>query len=362
MASRMITRLGFAALACAPLSVALGEGSELPDGSVTIDALPFLDTGDITDNLDDYDAACPWESDSPDVFYAYTPPPDVAAISIWFCRQIIFETHYDAKLFLLDSAFNEIACNDDFCATSSASYDFTPFLECHPVTPGQTIHIAVDGWGGDAGPYEILIEACTPPPICVFGTPGAPTCPEGAIAEGEACAEDVEDTFNGGCTGAPAPLLSSVSCGDTVCGEVYQGAILRDTDWYALAHPGPADVTMTGVGENDLVFGRIDDSGCAPGAPECNCIGGTVDPFVTIPPCIEDSVTALHTSGESWWFVSTVSVGAVPCGSEEPGNDYVMAWTCATPPCCTLGDTNEDGAVDFADLVILLANWGPCGG
>ena len=353
---RTITRLGFAALACAPLSVALGEGSELPDGSVAITSLPFVDTGDTSDNLHDYDAACPWASDSPDVFYTYTPPPDVGGLEILLC-----ESDYDTKVYVLDAAFNVIACDDDGCP-DGGGHGFVSRLVCTPIPIGETIYIAIDGWSGDAGTYELSVDACTPPPICIFGTPGAPTCPDGAIAEGEACVKDVEDTFNGGCTGGPAPLLSSVSCGDTVCGEVHQGAILRDTDWYALAHAGLTDVTMTGVGENALVFGRIDDSSCVPGAPECNCIGGTIDPFATPAPCTEDSVTAPHASGESWWFVSTVSSTAVFCGGEEPGNDYVMSWTCNTPPCCTLGDANEDSEVDFADLVILLSNWGPCGG
>ena len=185
-------------------------------------------------------------------------------------------------------------------------------------------------------------------------------CPTEAMSENEPCVEDAEDVVNGGCNGTATPLFTAVACDDIVCGQVYQSDTLRDTDWYELTHGTDAQVTMTGVGENALVFGRIEDSACTPGAPECTCIGGTIDPFATPAPCDEGMVTAPHSAGASWWFVSTVSLGVVPCGGELPGNDYVVSWRCTPLPCCTLGDANEDGSVDFADLVILLANWGPC--
>lgn len=345
--------LGFAVVAGLSASVALGEGSELPDGSVTIGALPFADTGDITDNFHDFDAVCPWASLSPDVFYAYTADGSSTGISVVLC-----ESGYDTKAFILDSAFNEIACNDDFC-TSSGGGGFRSTIVCAAVSAGSTYHIAVDGWSGDAGVYDLIVDGCEPPAPCIFE---AEDCPAGAVIEGEVCVEDVDDTTNGGCNSSPTPLFSSVECGDTVCGQVYQGAVLRDTDWYELASTGDSDVIMTGVGENTIVFGRIEDSGCTPGAPDCGCIGGTIDPFATPLECEELSVTSPVVAGNSWWFVSTVATGAVPCGGEEPGNDYVISFTCAAPTCCTLGDANEDSNVDFNDLVILLANWGPCGG
>lgn len=345
--------LGFAVVAGLSASVALGEGSELPDGSVTIGALPFADTGDTSDNFHDFDAVCPWASLSPDVFYAYTSDGSSSGISVTLC-----ESGYDTKAFILDSAFNEIACNDDFC-TSSGGGGFRSTIECAAVASGSTVHIAVDGWSGAAGVYDLIVDGCEPAPECIFG---AEDCPAGSVIEGEVCVEDVEDTTNGGCNSSPTPLFTSVACGDTVCGQIYQGAVLRDTDWYALTSAGDSDVTMAGAGEFDIVFGRIDDSGCVPGAPDCGCIGTTIDPFVTAAPCVDSSVTSSVVAGDSWWFVSTVAAGAVPCGGELPGNDYVVSFTCAAATCCTLGDANEDAFVDFNDLVILLANWGPCGG
>ena len=163
--------LGVATLACAPLSVALGEGSELPDGSVVITSLPFFDTGDTSDNLDDYDAVCPWASDSPDVFYTYTQTSGNIGLRITTCA-----ASYDTKLYVLDHAFNVIACDDDGCSSLGA---FRSLLPCLLVNEGETIHIAVDGWSGDAGVYELHVESCPPPVVCIFEAPRRPSCPPG---------------------------------------------------------------------------------------------------------------------------------------------------------------------------------------
>ena len=56
------------------------------------------------------DAVCPWASDSPDVFYTYVAAPDVTGIRVFLC-----DSQYDTKTYVLDEAFNEIACDDDFC-------------------------------------------------------------------------------------------------------------------------------------------------------------------------------------------------------------------------------------------------------
>ena len=345
--------LGFALVAGFSASVALGEGSEVPDGSVAIGALPFADTGDILDNTHEFDAICPWASVSPDVFYAYTADGSADGISVVLC-----ESAYDTKTFILDSTFAEVACNDDFC-TSAGGGGFRSTIECFAVTSGMTYHIAVDGWSGDAGVYDLIVDACTPPDACIFGSED---CPAGSLIESEDCPVDVDlgDFVNGGCNTTPTPLFEMAACGDTVCGTLAQGATLRDTDWYAISATAAADATMTLAGELDTVFGRIDEGTCTPGAPDCACIGTTVDPFALPAPCVEESVTSAVVAGESWWFVSVNAAGIIACGDEELGNDYVASWTCAGPTCCTAGDVNEDGDVGFSDLVTLLGNWGPC--
>ena len=61
--------LGFAAVAglasvCLQ-GAAYGEGSEFPDGSVSITSLPYTDTGDTSDNSDEFDACLLYTSPSP---------------------------------------------------------------------------------------------------------------------------------------------------------------------------------------------------------------------------------------------------------------------------------------------------------
>ena len=334
----------------------LGEGSELPDGSVTIPSLPFLATGDTSDNVDDEDAICPWPSTSPVVFYSVTQGPDHDAISVFLC-----ESSSDTKLFILDDQLNEIACDDDACVRSP-QFGFQSFLTCVPVALGETVHIAVDGWSGDAGPYEILVEACDAPPPCIFSEEMIAACPTNARSENEPCVEHAPDTVNGGCESTPTPLFTSINCGDTICGQLYRNESMADTDWFELTNGSNQNVTMTGVGELQLLIGLVNIGSCAPGAPECRCIGGTLDPFVITAPCDEGSIAAPHAAGRSWWFITTSAAGVIPCGSELPGNDYVAAWRCIAVPCCDLGDVDQNGTVEFTDLVILLSNWGPCNG
>ena len=351
---RSMIQLGVAAFASTPLSFAHGDGSELPDGSVVITALPFVGFGDTSDNLDDFDAVCPWASDAPDVFYAFTVPDDVAALSIHMC-----ESHYDTKLFVLDDAFNEIACNDDWCSDFGGGNSFASALPCVPVQPGETIHIAIDGWSGASGVYEMQIETCLSGIPCIFGEPFTPHCPDGAIDEAEPCLENADDVTNGGCNWTPA-RFTPITCGATICGTLYQTAEMRDTDWFELTTDDPMTVTMTAVGESRIQFGRIDDRACVPGAPSCSCITGGLDPSAWEFPCREGRVDADVAAGRSWWFMSTIQTGAVPCSGDEPGSAYVLTLSCAEPSCCASGDADQNGVIDLNDIVRLLAHWGNC--
>lgn len=343
--------LGFAAVAGLSASVALGEGSELPDGSVSV-GLPFADTGDTSDNYDDFDAVCPYSgSTSPDVFYEVTPADGV---SIALC-----ESGYDTKTYVLDTAFGELACNDDGCTDSNGN-PFRSILTCVS-TGGGTIYVAVDGWSGDAGVYDLIMDDCAPPPPCVF----TDECPAGAVLEGEPCDDTgAPDVTNGGCNSTPA-VFSDVACGDTVCGEMWALGGTRDTDWYRLSHTwadGFGALNQSSIAEADIASGYI--AGCPDGAPDCGCVA-VIDPFGTGGPCTDVAITTeALPDGESWFFMGHTAFDLLPCGGEEPGNDYVTTFTCIEdpppPPCCDLGDNDFNGFVEFADLLTVLANWGPC--
>jgi hypothetical protein len=340
--------IGFAMLAGLTASVALGEGSEVPDGSVVIGALPFADTGDTTDNYDDFDAVCPFTgSTSPDVFYAFTPAADTT-ICITLC-----ESGYDTKTYILeDGSFAVVACNDDACSSSGGG-GFRSLLTFVPLTGGTTYHIAVDGWLGDRGAYDLIVEDCAPQEL---------ECPPGADLEGETCVDGAPDLFNGGCNSTPA-VFSSVACGDVVCGDGYFDGATRDTDWYELGlTAGITEVTMSFETQFDGVFGYIETIDITQ-SPTCGTIVGAINPFglttpgggpVSVSVCLPGGVT-------SWWFAGPQFTAIIACSG---ANDYVASWGCESPcpapPCCTLGDSDEDGDVDFNDLVTLLANWGAC--
>lgn len=340
--------IGFAMLAGLSASVALGEGSEVPDGSVAIAALPYADTGDTSDNYDDFDSVCPYTGSlSPDVFYAYTPAADTT-ICISLC-----ESGYDTKTYVLeDGSFAVIGCNDDACSSSGGS-PYRSLLTFVSLTGGTTYHICVDGYGSDAGTYDLLIEDCSPQQV---------ECPPGADLEGEPCVDGAPDLFNGGCNSTPA-VFSSVDCGDVVCGEGWFDGSTRDTDWYELsANAGITEVTMTFETQFDGVFGLI-EPGDINLNPDCATITGFINPFgltaagggpVSLSACLPGGVT-------SWWFSGPQFTAVLACSGP---NDYVASWGCESPcpapPCCTLGDSDEDGDVDFNDLVTLLANWGAC--
>lgn len=354
--------LGFAIVAGLSASVTLGQGSDLPDGSPcsVIGALPFASTGtttglDCNGNgiFDDFDAVCPFSgSTSPDVFYSYQAAAGVEGISVNIC-----ESGYDTKLFILDGSFNEVACNDDGCSDSNGNA-FRSIIDCLAVNEGETYYIAIDGWSGDAGSYDMVADACTPPEPCIFEEGDCTGTPEG-----EPCVDGQIDVTNGGCNSTPA-VYSFVACGDTVCGTTWAAGGTRDTDWYSLTQvwaDGTGEITHTAVAECELVHGYI--AGCPDGAPSCACVTA-IDPFIVGAPCVETSVTRTIGDGESWWFCGHTQFDLLFCGQEEPGNDYITSWTCnedpPPPPCCNLGDSNEDGFVDFDDLLTVLANWGPC--
>jgi hypothetical protein len=340
--------VGFAAVASFSVALtgaALGDGSDLPDGTVSIPSLPFSDTGSTVGAGDEFDAVCPFTgSTSPDEFYAFSPAADVSIV-VSLCN-----SGYDTKVYILDSSFAEIACNDDACGPDG----FRSELDCTLLEGGETYHIAVDGFGGDSGTYEIHVEECTPPGPCIL------ECPPGSVDEGEPCGDDT----NGGCNSVP-PVFFDLDCDTTVCGLGWADAGTRDTDWYQVdttADGFDTVFTWCATAEYDHVVGVVSDAG---GEPTSDCATAAVlDPFAVGAPCEEACVTVGPLApGIYWFFAAPVVFDLVPCGVGEPlGNDYVATLDCeaAAPPCPW--DFDGDNSVGFSDLLKILSNWGPCPG
>ena len=78
------------------------------DTALPIDMLPFTSQGSTIGFEDDYDVACGYESNSPDVVYSFTAIADTS-ISISTCLSM-----YDTKVFVFESSADMVAgCDDD---------------------------------------------------------------------------------------------------------------------------------------------------------------------------------------------------------------------------------------------------------
>ncbi len=207
------------------------QGGEDIGTAIVIDALPFSDTGNTTDNLDDYDEVCPYgPHESPDVVYSYTPDEDLF-INVDLCG-----SGYDTKTFIYDSSMNVIACNDDFYFDDTCGV-YVSLIEYAGLVAGETYYIVIDGYGGDAGDYILEFFEYVPDPPCILD------CNDD---EGEpAIVDGYEDDFNGGCNspeyGYPFFELHANDAGELVFGGQggwyinSGGGNSRDTDWFTAA-------------------------------------------------------------------------------------------------------------------------------
>ena len=126
------------------------RGGEDIESAVLIPELPFYDVDSTTGFNDDYDEACPHSSTSPDVVYKYTPVID-EMIDISLCNP---ETNYDTKLYVYQNSHTPgmpFACDDDACP------GYLSKISSLMVFGGNTYYIVVDGYGGDAGRYGLMV-------------------------------------------------------------------------------------------------------------------------------------------------------------------------------------------------------------
>jgi len=276
------------------------EGGETLADAVVIPNLPFQDTGNTCDNLNDYDEVCPYSgSTSPDVVYAYTPPSD-RMIAVDLCN-----SHYDTKVYIYcETPGSLVGCNDDYCSNQWTPY--ASLLENVHLFGGFTYYIVVDGYGGDCGEYDLQIAEYCP---CVV------ECPDESIPEGEPPLVDwYVDEHNGGCNSTP-PVFQWINwtnwgdlcawlCG--VSGWYYAGDSYRDTDWFpVLAEGYQIDVTLTAEYETNLYL-------LFP--PDCNTVG--VVASATVPPCVPTLLSYPTTPGMEIW----IWVG--PSTFSGPVNEY----------------------------------------
>ena len=205
------------------------EGGEVIASAISIPALPFNDSGNTCDNVNNYDVSCPYTgSVSPDVVYSYTPAEN-QIINIDLCGST-----YDTKVYVYENTEVSYACNDDYYVDAACGVYVSAILSLS-VTGGNTYYIIVDGYGGDCGDYLLLVDVVPPPPECS-------ACLICSIPEGEPDIPDYGPDLNSGCNSFPV-VTTPIELNQVICGRAntyYNYGDFRDTDWY--------EITLTEAG------------------------------------------------------------------------------------------------------------------
>lgn len=264
------------------------EGGETFADAVVIASLPYTDSGATCDNINDVDPSCVYMG-GPDVFYVFTATAN-ELVTVSLCGSA-----YDTGLAVYDAGYAEIYCNDDFCGLQS-QLDF-------PATAGQTYYIGVDAYGSDCGSYTLNVTSA--------GGACDPSCPDGALLEGEPdCYDGYEDHTNGGCNSDPQ--IWGLICPQdgehaVLCGTSgnYNGDTTRDTDWFRCYGTG-GEMTATVCADFPVqlifIYGL-----------DCN---NPVYDIITGSPLQEVSLTRTVAMGdEAWIWVGTQTFGGTPCGA-----------------------------------------------
>ena len=124
-----------------------------------IDMLPFVGSGNTANGFENNYDDCSDISDSPDAVYVYQATADTL-IDISTCY-----SSFDTKVYVYeetDGLINPapISCNED-----AGFYDYyycgyyTSYVDSVQMTMGRKYYIVVDGWGGDAGYYNLQVFA-----------------------------------------------------------------------------------------------------------------------------------------------------------------------------------------------------------
>jgi hypothetical protein len=279
------------------------EGGEDIATAWPIMYLPFTDTGNTCDNIDNYDEVCPYTgSTSPDVVYSFTPAEDMC-ISVSLCN-----SWYDTKVYIYEDGWTPgtfVECNDDNFDCVNPPVSYTSWIPEAMVYAGHTYYIVVDGYYGACGDYVIEVTQvdCTPPcDVICYGTP-----------EGEGpCYDGYVDNYNGGCNSYPYVYnVVPVGSPQTYCGMSgnYDNNYYRDTDWYLMWPCGGVPITVSVEAEFPVVLGFVD---MTPGCPNITSFYS----YVTAGECEPVSMTEYLPMAQFSVFVSTSDWLNIPCDKE----------------------------------------------
>ncbi len=145
--------------------MAWAEGGESCGSATVITCIPYIDSGNTSDDFNNYDYACPNTSNSADVVYRYTP--QVTQTIRWH----LCASAYNTKIFIYAGVCSgtPVFCNDDFpfCGISNNGSAVVATM-----TGGVNYYIVVDGASGAEGPYTLSAEYFVCAPDYVLAPPG----------------------------------------------------------------------------------------------------------------------------------------------------------------------------------------------
>jgi len=282
----------------------LRDGGDTVDDALIIESLPFTDTGNTCGASDDYDAVCYEPSTSPDLVYQFTPAADMI-VDIDLCG-----SSYDTKVFLLDHELGQVACSDDTyygaghpCGTFNAALEFIALEE------GVLYYIVIDGWGGECGDYELLIEETIPCDIL---------CPDGGVDENETPMSGQYDQYNAGCFSdwsapmdyiLPTPGIDVFYlCGDNGFYVIPEGGGY-DHDWWEVIVGSGEEVIVTLTAQRTTNLLQLS-------LPDGDCNASVIIQETFNDPCGSASLQILGEPGSSVYFwVHTIY-------NEYPNGEY----------------------------------------
>jgi hypothetical protein len=211
---------------------------------------------------------------------------------------------YDTKIYIYeDYAYNLYACNDDYCVNSWSTY--VSYIGPLALFGGHTYYIIVDGYGGDSGLYELVIDQ----------SPDCPDiCPSGAVLEGEPpLTEGYVDTYNGGCNSYPPVFqdIDWVNAGEgcsLLCGTsgwyIYEGESRKDYDFFNVVSSGD-QIDITIIAEEETFLYVVDP---------VDCNNYTIVSQEILFPCNQTSLSIPTPPGAEYWIVLTPTGQPLPLG------------------------------------------------
>jgi hypothetical protein len=275
------------------------EGGETYENPVHIGPLPYQDSGDTSDNIDNFDLACPDPSDSPDVVYAFSP------LGNQFVDICLGSESYDTKLYvalyLEPNIFILQGCNDDYEGPDSCGL-YTSRIDSLYLETGNDYLIFVDGSNGESGTYTLeVIQGEGPAPINICNLIQDATPGQTFFTSNTCDAENLID--NAQCYGVPI-----VSHGNE---HVYAFQV----------PPGCVLTASVVFPQRDAVIWPFSSCVLEPGWNACGHVN-------------ESSVGDVETFGFNWQGDETIYLWLVVDTVEEGCGDYELTIDsdCATVP------------------------------